>query len=717
MTVEAVAAVLRDRAGPVPISNPVTQEGAVFQLRSGMPPEIGCVYWRCTAEPATSVFTPWYAGITTTPPGYDRPVNLETRMALEHHFAPPPGTFDPNPQLVWWTFRRLQDLVHRAGQQQMERIGHIWKAEEAALFAQQAEFERKLLETWKGDPQQARRQLTEYCTAVANRMRARAEQLVAELEEPGRQQRTSAPAGSDPEESSAATVLLVAQPPPGPRRPRFRPPLRQPPRRPPQRPGGRRSASGATGPMSGYGTGTVRLAVDAGTTAGTIRNLLGTNRGPVSWEPRSDRVLADHTAQLKQFGFHYIRTHDYYGPTDWYVIFPNWDADPDDPASYDFRSSDLRVRAICENGFQCVYRLGTSWRGRPWLAPPINDPPGTRRDEDGRVIHVADRDDFRKFARICVGIVRHYTEGWANGYRFPIRYWEIWNEPDLREQFWSGTVEQFYDLYEETARAIKQHNPKLRVGGPACTGALRESYVEEFLRMCRQRNVPLDFFSWHSYGGRGELNPCTYRSAGLRVRKALDRYGFKQAENFCTEWNAGIRDQQIGHTPAGAAFCASAMVLMLDGTVDKAFQYCGDMHPGLGLFERPSGRPKISAYAFAAWKQMLETPQRLAATGTDDRGLAVLAGRDTDGHRVQVLISDFQSGYDGFELRVNNLPWDEQTEFQVTCRLLDAKHRLQVVLQSSGRGRTLNLTRPLKAPAVYLVEIERADGSPPAVRH
>ncbi|TRZ99638.1 MAG: hypothetical protein D4R84_01555, partial [Rhodocyclaceae bacterium] len=77
----------------------------------------------------------------------------------------------------------------------------------------------------------------------------------------------------------------------------------------------------------------------------------------------------------------------------------------------------------------------------------------------------------------------------------------------LREQFWTGTPEQYWMMYEEAARAIKAFNPKLKVGGPGCTQRLREEYVAGFLSYCRKNNVPLDFFTWHSYGGRGEANP------------------------------------------------------------------------------------------------------------------------------------------------------------------------------------------------------------------
>jgi hypothetical protein len=33
--------------------------------------------------------------------------------------------------------------------------------------------------------------------------------------------------------------------------------------------------------------------------------------------------------------------------------------------------------------------------------------------------------DFDRWAAICLGIIRHYNEGWAHGFRHGIRYFEV----------------------------------------------------------------------------------------------------------------------------------------------------------------------------------------------------------------------------------------------------------------------------------------------------
>jgi dipeptidase len=178
MTVAAVAAILRDTAGPGrTLSTPETQEGAVMQLRAGMPKEIGCVYWRTSGEPSMGVLLPWYVGITETPASYCRPVDLETHLSLEHHFRPPRGTFDYDPKLAWWTFKGLQDLVRADYQDRIKVVRPVWAAFEQRVFQDQPAVEKKALELWEGDRDAARAYLTECCAKLAAQARQEAERL------------------------------------------------------------------------------------------------------------------------------------------------------------------------------------------------------------------------------------------------------------------------------------------------------------------------------------------------------------------------------------------------------------------------------------------------------------------------------------------------------------------------------------------------------------
>ena len=79
-----------------------------------------------------------------------------------------------------------------------------------------------------------------------------------------------------------------------------------------------------------------------------------------------------------------------------------------------------------------------------------------------------------------------------------VSHWdfEVWNEPNI--DFWRGTPAQasYFELYDHTALAIKKVNSRLRVGGPSTAQA---AWVGDFLRHCKEKNIPVDFASSHVY--------------------------------------------------------------------------------------------------------------------------------------------------------------------------------------------------------------------------
>src|ERR1700758_3330519 len=156
--------------------------------------------------------------------------------------------------------------------------------------------------------------------------------------------------------------------------------------------------------------------VDASKVKGTIRSFQGVNGTPT---PIIDG-LPDVTQQYKDLRIDMIRTHDTMGPTDvdayystdnlllaWLVpdaerrakmvkagnsaaIFPDWNADPEKPESYNFGPSDKFVNGIRDAGAEVYYRIGRSW-GADYTPLPARD----------------------KFAAVVKHIAMHYNQGWA----------------------------------------------------------------------------------------------------------------------------------------------------------------------------------------------------------------------------------------------------------------------------------------------------------------
>lgn len=243
-------------------------------------------------------------------------------------------------------------------------------------------------------------------------------------------------------------------------------------------------------------------------------------------------------------------------------IFPDFDADETDPASYDFAFTDRLLEEMAKYHIKPFYRLGATIENQHFI----------------KAYHIYPPKDFAKWARICQGIIRHYNEGWANGYHFGIEYWEIWNEPEnspIPEEnpMWKGTPEQFYSLYETASKHLKAAFPSIKVGGYGSCGfygidkdnvftqALSSPRVESFLTFmdgflehCRCTGSPLDFFSWHSYGDvEDNLRYAAY------AKERLTQYGYGEAEVLLNEWNPDIKEKGRLRDAANIAACMCAM--------------------------------------------------------------------------------------------------------------------------------------------------------------
>lgn len=261
------------------------------------------------------------------------------------------------------------------------------------------------------------------------------------------------------------------------------------------------------------------LSVDFGKDAGRpIRPLHGVNSGP-----RNVSFVYDARPQFVEAGFPYVRLHDIEYPfgagnyVDIPCIFKNFDADENDPDSYNFALTDEYIRQTLSVSAKVVYRLGVSIEHAPaklYTLPPK---------------------DFSKWARICEHVIRHYNEGWADGYEWGIEYWEIWNESDADStKTWAGSQESFIEFYTVSARHLKAQFPHLKIGGCGFTGSHPDN-VAQFLRAISEKSprVPLDFFSFHCYS-------CT-PDKPIRIwenfRALLRETGYGNTEMALNEWN------------------------------------------------------------------------------------------------------------------------------------------------------------------------------------
>ncbi len=452
--------------------------------------------------------------------------------------------------------------------------------------------------------------------------------------------------------------------------------------------------------------------VDCSQEQGTIRPLHGVNGGALVQGETTDL-----RESWRELGVPITRLHDCEWPlpdvVDVHAVFPHPDADPQDPNSYRFSLTDSYVQAIIDTQASIVYRLGESIEHshhRQYVHPPT---------------------DAAHWAAACLGIVRHYNDDWAAGFHHNIRYWEIWNEPENRPAMWSGNDHDYYQLYVTAAKAIKSRYPELSVGGPS-VGATGEfdgdtwqptAFLQGFIRYVAEHQAPLDFFSWHTYTN----DPAIYLRKARAIRQWLDEAGFTHTRVHLNEWNylpdndwslmlqqgSPERRQEwfdrVG-SAEGAAFLACVLSYLQDSPVDVANYYSGDTN-AFGLFSH-AGAPRTTYYAMKAFRQLLDTPQRVQTTGWRAGSTAACAGINQQRDRVSILLSNFRCDDPEFHLQVDQLPWSGST----TWRLLqvDAQHNLQQV--ASGVAAAPQLTLPCRAaaPSLLLVQLQPSSQGPEA---
>ena len=382
----------------------------------------------------------------------------------------------------------------------------------------------------------------------------------------------------------------------------------------------------------------MKINVQFNKTLGAIKPLHGVNRSPV-------RFKADKIKELEAAGIPFVRTHDCGGAygrstlVDVPNIFPDFEADETSPASYDFAFTDRYLSCIVNAGAQPFFRLGVTiennWQIHAYrIAPPK---------------------DFGKWARICEHIIRHYNEGWANGFQWEIKYWEIWNEPE-NPPMWQGTREQYFDLYGTAAKHLKKCFPEICVGGYAGCGfyaitrqGMNDFYksfipwYEEFLKYVRQHSLPLDFYSFHLYTDDAQEIVAHAKYA----RERLDMAGLNKTELVFDEWNYSVirRDayendfEEIKELP-GAVFVAEAFCRMQGSPIDKAMYYDAEPTSGYcGLFYYPSLHTTPTYQAFVAFNRLYklgkqafidaDLPDTVAALAATDgkTGLLMLVNR------------------------------------------------------------------------------------------
>ncbi|KAA3609068.1 MAG: hypothetical protein DWQ01_10830 [Planctomycetota bacterium] len=230
----------------------------------------------------------------------------------------------------------------------------------------------------------------------------------------------------------------------------------------------------------------------------------------------------------------------------------------------------------------------------------------------------------------------------------PVRYIEIWNEPDLPRQ-WHGSDREFAQFFARAGRHLKELLPEVNIGGPGMAnnyGGGRRLF-EDILDACQRLNFEPDFLSFHDYLGY----PTDQHALGLPTSLAEEatQRGFAEPELILSEWNITLPRPvapELDDHRAGAYFVsmttalaytkvkASIFFQLQDGAWEAKRDYAGE---SVGIFTLRGG-PKPVLVAMQMCKDAASFPMVAVERRQAPWNLSLLATRE--GERGYLLISN-----------------------------------------------------------------------------
>jgi xylan 1,4-beta-xylosidase len=188
----------------------------------------------------------------------------------------------------------------------------------------------------------------------------------------------------------------------------------------------------------------------------------------------------------REIGFSYIRGHGLF--CDDMGIYHTYTEDGAEKEEYNFTYLDavfdsyleLGLKPFVEFGFM-PYKLTSRTQTVFWWKGNVTPP-----------------SCYEKWSRLIKATVRHWLKRYGAD---EVTSWlfEVWNEPNLTVFWENADMDEYFKLYDVTARAVKDCDARLRIGGPAICGVDDERWLRSFLEYCGENSVPLNFITRHAY--------------------------------------------------------------------------------------------------------------------------------------------------------------------------------------------------------------------------
>lgn len=325
----------------------------------------------------------------------------------------------------------------------------------------------------------------------------------------------------------------------------------------------------------------------------------------------------------KEIGFRYIRFHGIF--TDELNVY---NENESGDIFYNFQHIDALLDGILKLGLKPFIELGFM----PW------DLASSDTAIFSWKANITPPKSIEKWCNLLINFFRHIIN------RYGIEevltwYFEFWNEPEYKKLFWTGTDQQFFDLFLESYKVIKNFHPQIKLGG---FGTLyldaSRKWLQEFGSYIREREIQLDFFTIHNYqilvdDGKddwlrnadlldnshgyidfGKLGaklggPDIINTSINKIKKIVLDNKISHNEFHITEWNANTDSRDLVHdTCYMASFIVKNIIDSFDLVNSMGFWTISDIfeelnlpkslfHGGFGLITY-NGIKKPGYYAF-----------------------------------------------------------------------------------------------------------------------
>jgi len=245
------------------------------------------------------------------------------------------------------------------------------------------------------------------------------------------------------------------------------------------------------------------------------------------------------------------------------------------------------------------------------------------------------------WGRFVYAIVSHY--------RGQVRFWEVWNEPDLSPWFWTGTKADYYQLLKVAYQAAKAADSSVTVLLAGLAFWPDPGYFEDILRLviadatAPANHAYFDATPWHWYARPWDIYEKT-----VWVRSVLTRYGLSKPiwvnEAGVPVWNeppgpgqpypwSATTTEQAAFVIQAAAYARAADL----GTLAIFRLHDADMSEAYGIARNDyTTRPAFTAYQVArrylsqadtAFRSPIGAAERVVLMGSPNGRVSILWSR------------------------------------------------------------------------------------------